>query len=76
MSTQFSQNRTPCKALILIRNITFTNVTEKNQFVEYLPVFMGSVLTVIFLSLKPPILQLSNAFHALRPFAKLLLGAG
>lgn len=36
----------------------YRNATGKNQFVEYLPVFMVSMLVIIFLSLKPLILLL------------------
>lgn len=40
----------------------YRNSTEKNQFVEYLPVFIVSMLVIIFLSLTPLILLLYNAF--------------
>lgn len=36
----------------------YRNSTEKNQFVEYLPVFMVSMLVIILLSLMPLILLL------------------
>ena len=46
----------------------YRNATEKNQFVEYLPVFMVSMLVIIFLSFKP----LITAIKCIRAITPLL----